>query len=244
MLYHDDDLRFKVLSVGNFSHADGEFFVQARQYAALSLRLRGYGSFLVGDIVHISHPGDVLFIPAGLAYRVTYTDSESIAVHLTECDYPHAEFYQHCTGMEMLFEELREHWKRHELNRVKAGIYEILAQLQETRDPIIDAAVLRCKAYIDRFYSRQELRLADVCRQQGISESSFRRKFCTYYGISPVQYLIKLRMQHAATLLAAGRHRMKDVAQLCGFSDEKYFSRAFRAYYEKSPSVFSKRIKM
>ena len=244
MLYHNEDLRFHILSVGNYVHQNSEVFVQARPYAALSLRLCGSGLFTVDGETSLSSPGDVLFIPAGLAYRVTYTDSESLVVHLTACDYNRAEFYSGCFGMLPLFEAVREHWQQNAINRVKAGVYEILARLEEAQAPRIDPAVLVCKAHIDCCYTDALLRLSDVCRDGGISQPVFRRKFHAHFGTSPIQFLTKLRMQRAATLLATGGYGVKTVASLCGFSDEKYFSRAFRAYYGESPAAFGKRIKM
>jgi AraC-like DNA-binding protein len=244
MLYHNDDLRFNILSVGNYVHQNSEVFVQARPYAALSLRLCGSGLFTVDGETSLSSPGDVMFIPAGLAYRVAYTNSESLVVHLTACEYNRAEFYSGCFGMLPLFEAVRQYWQQNALNRVKAGVYEILARLEEAQAPHVDPAVLACKAQIDRCYADAFLRLSDVCRDGGISQSVFRRKFHMHYGTSPIQYLTKLRMQRAATLLSTGRYGVKAVTPLCGFSDEKYFSRAFRAYYGESPSAFCKRIKM
>ncbi|MBQ8351300.1 MAG: helix-turn-helix transcriptional regulator [Clostridia bacterium] len=244
MLYNEDDLCFNILSVGNYVHRNGEIFVHARPYAALSLRLCGSGLFTVDGEECLSSPGDVMFIPAGLAYRVIYTDSESLVVHLTACDYDRAEFYSGCFGMLPLFEAVREHWQQNAVNRVKAGVYEILARLEEASAPHVDPAVLACKAHLDRCYTDAFLRLSDVCREGGISQPVFRRRFHMYYGSSPMQYLTKLRMQRAATLLSTGRYGVKAVAPLCGFSDEKYFSRAFHAYYGESPSAFCKRIKM
>lgn len=47
-----------------------------------------------------------------------------------------------------------------------------------------------------------------------------------------------LRMEGAMRLLLRGEHTVREVAFLSGFSDEKYFSRAFRKHYGKPPSSF------
>ena len=52
-----------------------------------------------------------------------------------------------------------------------------------------------------------------------------------------MQYLMKLRMEHAAGLLFAGGCSVREVAAACGFTDEKYFSRAVRQYFGMPPSA-------
>ena len=51
-----------------------------------------------------------------------------------------------------------------------------------------------------------------------------------------MQHIIRLRMNKALRLLTEDCLPVKEIAFLCGFSDEKYFSRAFRKYYGYPPS--------
>ena len=51
-----------------------------------------------------------------------------------------------------------------------------------------------------------------------------------------MQYTIKRRMGKAIRLLSKNRLSVKEIAGLCGFSDEKYFSRAFKRMYGYPPS--------
>ncbi|MBN2712230.1 MAG: helix-turn-helix transcriptional regulator, partial [Planctomycetes bacterium] len=47
-------------------------------------------------------------------------------------------------------------------------------------------------------------------------------------GISPSEYLQRLRMQRAFSLLRSSQMSVKEIAYACGFSDPAYFSRCIR----------------
>ena len=69
-----------------------------------------------------------------------------------------------------------------------------------------------------------------------MSASGLQRAFLQHFGSSPKQYVIKLRLHKALQLLVENKLSVKEVAFACGFSDEKYFSRAFKAKYGYPPS--------
>ena len=81
-----------------------------------------------------------------------------------------------------------------------------------------------------------------VSMQGYISVSTLQRKFSEYFAISPMQYLLRLRMSKALELLIANKLPIRDVALACGFSDEKYFSKAFRLRYGYPPSEMKKHV--
>jgi AraC-like DNA-binding protein len=63
-------------------------------------------------------------------------------------------------------------------------------------------------------------------------------------GITPLEYMTKLRMKKAEQLLSAMRNKeysVAEVAQMCGYEDALYFSRVFKKTYGCSPSNFNKK---
>ena len=58
----------------------------------------------------------------------------------------------------------------------------------------------------------------------GISYPHFRRIFRQYTGISPVNYLIKCRLQVAERLLLYSGDQIRSISEKCGIADEFYFS--------------------
>ena len=99
-----------------------------------------------------------------------------------------------------------------------------------------DTAFATCLQYIEEHFCEPSLDITAVCEKGFISPSSLQRAFLQRFGISPKQYIIKLRMNKALQLLIENRLCVKEISFACGFSDEKYFSRAFRERYGYPPS--------
>ena len=57
-------------------------------------------------------------------------------------------------------------------------------------------------------------------------------------GLNFSDYLTKVRMEKAASLLSSGNCMVKEVAELTGYSDAFYFSRVFKKYYGVTPAYF------
>ena len=80
--------------------------------------------------------------------------------------------------------------------------------------------------------------LARVCH---VSPSQFRRLFRKLLGRSPLQFLLNVRLQAAADLLANSTLNVTEIARKCGFSDPNYFTRKFRQQIGVNPSDYRKR---
>ena len=99
-----------------------------------------------------------------------------------------------------------------------------------------EARLSVCLRYIEERYSDATLDIAEVCSVGFISKSSLQRAFAERLGMSPKQYVIKLRMNKALKLLIENKLSIKEIALACGFPDEKYFSRAFKERFGHPPS--------
>lgn len=241
MIYNFEELTFNVMTVGRFHHREGLFLVESRPFAAFSYRVSGTGVFEVGNKRLISNPGDVLFLPADTAYRVDYSVGESIVVHFTRCNYTEPENIR-CdnAAIELYFRRLLETWnERRSVNGAKALIYEILEALESHQKLAMENTVFSdCVRYMETCFQDPALDVQSVCERFFISASGLQRAFGACFGISPKQYLTRLRMNRALELLAQGRLSVKEIAVSCGFTDEKYFSRAFKKKYGYPPSHY------
>ena len=246
MIYNFDNLSFQLLTVDRFFHQEGFFDVKSRPYASLSFRVSGTGKFEVGAKHFITKPGDVLFIPANLPYKVEYSVSESIVVHFDQCNYSEAEniCLENSSKINICFEHLLEVWnKQRSINQTKSIIYDILDKMSnDQKMSISDTAVANCVRYIDAHFCDPKIDIETVCSVAFISISSLQRAFAKYFGMPPKQYLIQLRMNKALELLTENELSVKKISFACGFTDEKYFSRAFKKKYGYPPSQFRKHI--
>lgn len=244
MIYNFDKLTFLPIGVGHYLHRDGTVDVAARTYGALSLRTVGEGDFLINGKRFLTQPGDVLYIPENTPYRVTYRASESIVAHFEDCNYTETESItpKNTPAIEGLFCKLLSEWNaRHSVNLTKSLVYAILEEIDADRkSPVSDAAFEACLSYLHTHFADPLLDSEQIAAQGFISLSGLQRKFHAHFAMSPKQYLTKLRMNRALELLIADTLSVREIALMCGFTDEKYFSRAFRNHFGKPPSRMRK----
>ena len=242
MVYNYDLLSFQILTVARVSHPNGTFSVKARPFSALSFRLAGKGTFEIDGKILEAQAGDVMFLPAGKPYRVDYSFSEFIVVHLPNCNYAEAEVIEFSdrVPIEAMFTRLLDAWKtNHSANQAKAYVYDILHKLSERCEsaaPVSSPELEKCVQYLQEHFCESSLLVETLCRHSYISRSSLQRYFMRRFGISPKQYILRLRMEKAMDLLTQKDSTISEVSAACGFDDTKYFSRIFKQTYGISPS--------
>jgi AraC-like DNA-binding protein len=244
MLYNFDALSFEILSIFRLRHENGSFSVKPRPYAALAFRLHGRGEFNIGGNREAFSAGDIIFLPADMPYKVKYSDSEMIVVHLMHCNYREAEIFhpENSALFRPAFLRLLEEWnENHSVNSAKSKIYDILEKMAgEKRKDLGGGPFDACLSYMEAHFCDPNLGIGEICAVGFMSQSSLQRGFHERFGMSPKAYLSKLRLHRATELLLSGHPSVKEVAFACGFSDEKFFSRVFKEKYGFSPSQLKK----
>ena len=114
------------------------------------------------------------------------------------------------------------------------------AMIEEFEKNGIECHLLDTLEYINKHFCDADLSISNVCCKYYISKSTAQRLFLKNIGISPKQYLLKLRMEKAMFLLSEGDFLIKDIALQCGFKYEKYFSRIFQEKIGYLPSQLYK----
>lgn len=79
--------------------------------------------------------------------------------------------------------------------------------------------------------------LAGLAHAAGTSPSTLQRQFRRLLGLSPVDYLLRLRCRRAAELLETSELSVKEIAARVGFCDGNYLARRFRQVYGHSPAA-------
>jgi AraC-like DNA-binding protein len=98
---------------------------------------------------------------------------------------------------------------------------------------------LKARQYIELNFL-ERFTLDDLSRKCFISKPHLCKGFRQYFETSPVEYAIRLRIQHSLELLKNIDMNISEIARECGFSDVFYFSRAFKKHIGVSPNKYRK----
>lgn len=94
------------------------------------------------------------------------------------------------------------------------------------------------KNFIDNHYL-ENIALEEIAIQSKLSQYHFIRVFKKIFKITPYQYIIFKKLEHAKNLLKSGENII-EVAYKTGFSSPTNFSRAYKNYFGKSPKNHNK----
>lgn len=111
-------------------------------------------------------------------------------------------------------------------------------QTERYRAPMnAEARVTRVVRSLDRSPSAS-FTLDQMAHETGLSPYHFLRTFDGVTGVTPHQYVLRVRLREAAVRLAARDDKIVDVALDCGFGDLSNFNRAFRSEFGLSPRAY------
>ncbi|MEI7026902.1 AraC family transcriptional regulator [Paenibacillus sp. y28] len=105
--------------------------------------------------------------------------------------------------------------------------------------PAANSGIDSCIAYMHHHFREKISRetLADIA---GLTPNAFCRSFKRAHGVSPTDYLNRIRINAAKEQLSPGQS-VKEVAALVGYGSEYYFSRIFKETVGIAPTLFIKR---
>lgn len=93
------------------------------------------------------------------------------------------------------------------------------------------------KRYMEQHFN-ESFTINDLANRCALTPAYFSRLFKERIGITPIEYVTQLRIHKACELIASQNYTFKEIAELCGYSDQFYFSRTFKAITGKSPSQY------
>ncbi len=91
--------------------------------------------------------------------------------------------------------------------------------------------------FVDTNYA-SDLGLSELAAVTGMSTFHFAREFKRATGVTPHQYLIKLRIERAKELLSRSEMPLVDVGFTAGFSHQSHFTRLFRKLTGTTPQSY------
>ena len=95
----------------------------------------------------------------------------------------------------------------------------------------------RIAFYMELNYD-QPFNQADYAQMFHLNRDYLSRKFKQIFGEGMVSYLNRLRITHAEQLMHNPDLKIRNIAYMTGFSDEKYFTRQFKEFTHVTPSEY------
>lgn len=103
-----------------------------------------------------------------------------------------------------------------------------------------DAVVARCQQWVAYHYD-QPSPVACMMSLSGLSERSFNRRFRQATGMTPIEYVLTLRLEEAKQILETSKVSVEAVAEMVGYQDAAFFSRKFQQRVGLTPAQYRRK---
>lgn len=214
---------------------------------------QGCRELVIGKNKALAHPGELFFIAPETGHRcgsaffkphryrtlsfpIASTRGREFA---SGCGYdPHSKVL-----FEELFAALLEPASSLQQDHVQEYLQSIMSGLSEckganckmsTLHPCVQRALDLIKVHF-----QEPLSLAKISREACMSPAYLQRQFVADVGVSPQEFVLKMRVDCARRMLARGAP-VSHIAHECGFSHQSHLTRYFKLLIGTTPGEFKK----
>ncbi len=119
---------------------------------------------------------------------------------------------------------------------LKATVYALFCQLQQMRGEDVLAI-----DYIHRHYA-DAFNVADLAKRCAVSETTYRKQFRQYTGLSPIRYINRLKIEKACQMLLSEQMRLQEISDHLNFYSLPYFYKVFKEQMGCTPRQYLDRM--
>ncbi len=194
-----------------------------------------------GEVVRYA-AGNLLFVPKGARYAISFpTAAHPVLINfrLTRADgaevWPDSGVYRLCRddgSLLPLFSRAAQFYKNAQTARLKATVYELL----DTLFPVAEEDECGL-AYIGRHYT-DRFSVPQLAARCALSETAYRKRFRQITGLSPVQYVNRLKVEKACQMLRSGDVGPRVISEFLGFYSVPYFYKVFGDITGQTPLAY------
>lgn len=105
------------------------------------------------------------------------------------------------------------------------------------RSPHADSVVKACETWLSGHF-READAIEQAVRHSGIPERTLKRRFKAATGITLIEHLQNVRIEHAKQLLERGALPVDEISMQAGYEDASFFRRLFRRRTGLAPSQY------
>ncbi len=150
-----------------------------------------------------------------------------LQIHFNERERPYWRAGCKASLLELLF-QLARHFHQNEIMRS-----EFLRQQERSQK------FTRLLEFVSQHYP-EKIGIQKAAEMCALSQSRFVKLFRQTTGTTFVNYLNHVRLSKAHQLLRETNFSIAEIAHLVGFSDQSYFDRRFKEYFQQTPRDFRK----
>jgi len=125
------------------------------------------------------------------------------------------------------------------LTCIASDYHELILELN--RKASYTPIVLLSQKHIETYYYQEDLSLQHVADTIQISPTYLSRLLKNEIGVSFIEYLIQVRVEKAIQIMSDPTVKIYEVAQRVGYSNQHYFSTAFKKVVGLSPAEYRKK---
>ena len=117
------------------------------------------------------------------------------------------------------------------------AVEELTGQVEKKKSRRTSSYVERCRDYVGKHY-REKIYLSEIADTLGLSETYLSRLFRKETGERLQDYIVGVRLEHAANLLKYSEESISKIAEYVNFPSQSYMGKVFKEKYEMSPKQY------
>lgn len=261
----DENLAAKLLYVTKSRYdKDWHSTIHTHHFTELLYVINGRGTVIVGDEeIQVTECDLVIINPYSEHTEKSITDTplEYIALGIEglifsppkKTDSPIA-FYnykdeqeEYLFYLEQLLEEVQtkqDHYPLAAQNVLNILLIKIFRKnaftVEKTVAQKLNKDIAYVKNYIEQSFS-EEITLDSLAKLSHINKYYLAHSFKTIIGVSPIEYLISIRIRESKILLKTTNYPISYISVIVGFSSQSFFSQSFKRVTTMTPSKYRKR---
>lgn len=116
--------------------------------------------------------------------------------------------------------------------------------LRNDKCRIKDRLLLGANSERERFYNVvysnifNDLNIEELSALCDMSTSSFKKRFYTYFNVSPHKWFIMQRLRHSRLLLMSTGKSLAEISKECRFSNTSHYIKLFKLEYGLTPATY------
>lgn len=252
MFFETSDFSVEPIFAFEFNWGPHKAASETRPFHALSLRIKGNARFISEEGIVESKSGDIIFAPAYCNYTLEALESEDVcAIHFrTDSVMPDKiKKFSPKTPLvyEKLFKEIVDVYFKKQTgyqHRCRYLLHHIMYCIECDSERIVKEknfkSISNIGDYIHDNFTDPKLTVSFLEKSLNMSGTYFRKLFKKEFGMPPLVYINKLKLQYAEELLKTGVYTVSEVSDKCGFENVYYFSTFIKRETGISPTEIIK----